>query len=139
MILPLLVGALLVGLTVLIHGFGSIGLMRLLFRHHMDTGGNVLWASGAKARFGIGPFLLAEPAQAGAPALLFLMDDNGLLTLAEATPAGYKPRGQMQAVVHVDEDGEEHPGHDAWAPMALVHGRLLLRDLTRMVCLDVRK
>ena len=25
--------------------------------------------------------------------LLFLMDDNGLLTLAEATPAGYKPLG----------------------------------------------
>ena len=27
---------------------------------------------------------------------------------------------------------------DAWAPMALVDGRLLLRDKRRMLCLDVR-
>ena len=29
-------------------------------------------------------------------------------------------------------------GVDAWGPMALVHGRLILRDLTRMVCIDLR-
>jgi hypothetical protein len=39
---PLLVGALLIVLTVLIQGFGSVGLMRLLFRHHMDAAGQVL-------------------------------------------------------------------------------------------------
>jgi hypothetical protein len=42
MTLPLLVGALLVGLTVLIQGFGSVGLMRLLFRHRMGADVEVL-------------------------------------------------------------------------------------------------
>lgn len=42
MTMPLLVGALLIVLTVLIQGFGSVGLMRLLFRHHMDADGKVL-------------------------------------------------------------------------------------------------
>jgi multisubunit Na+/H+ antiporter MnhG subunit len=39
---PLLIGALLIVLTVLIQGFGSIGLMRLLFRHLLDASGAVL-------------------------------------------------------------------------------------------------
>jgi voltage-gated potassium channel len=39
--MPLLVGALLVGLTVLIQGIGSIGLMRLLFRHLLDANGHI--------------------------------------------------------------------------------------------------
>lgn len=39
---PLLVGALLIVLTVLIQGLGSIVLMRLLFLRHMDKAGHVL-------------------------------------------------------------------------------------------------
>jgi outer membrane protein assembly factor BamB len=30
-------------------------------------------------------------------------------------------------------------GHDAWGPMAMIAGRLLVRDLTRMACLDLGK
>ena len=41
MTMPLLVGALLIGLTVLIQGIGSIGLMRLLFRHLLDADGHI--------------------------------------------------------------------------------------------------
>jgi hypothetical protein len=41
MTMPLLVGALLIGLTVLIQGFGSITLMRLLFRHLLDADGHI--------------------------------------------------------------------------------------------------
>jgi outer membrane protein assembly factor BamB len=29
-------------------------------------------------------------------------------------------------------------GFDAWGPMALVGGRLVLRDMTRMTCLDLK-
>jgi hypothetical protein len=41
MTMPLLVGAVLVGLTVLIQGFGSIGLIRLLSRHLSDANGQI--------------------------------------------------------------------------------------------------
>jgi len=41
MTMPLLFGALLVGLTVLIQGFGSVTLIRLLFRHLLDADGHI--------------------------------------------------------------------------------------------------
>ncbi len=55
------------------------------------------------------------------------MNDTGLLTLASATPDGYKQLAQAQVL----------NGHDSWGPMAMAGGRLILRDLTTMVCLDV--
>ncbi|GAG51327.1 unnamed protein product, partial [marine sediment metagenome] len=42
---------------------------------------------------------------------------------------GYVPLAQAKVL----EDG-----HEAWGPLALAGGRLILRDLTRMVCLDLR-
>lgn len=82
--------------------------------------GKVVWSSGPKTNFGLGPWLLAGD-------LIFVMDDSGKVTLVEASTAGYKELGSMQVI----------KGHDAWGPMALVGGRLLARDLTKLVCLDV--
>jgi len=82
--------------------------------------GERLWTSGAGARFGLGPYLIAD-------GVLYLLNDDGVLTLAEASPDGYRPLGQWKIL----------DGHDCWGPMALVGGRLLARDLSRMVCLDV--
>ena len=48
--------------------------------------------------------------------------------MAEATTEGYRRLSQCE--VFAD-------GHDAWGPMALVNGRLILRDMTRMACLDL--
>jgi len=84
----------------------------------LDLSGKVVWTSGTK--FGLGPFLIAG-------GKLFVMNDEGVLTLAEATPAGYRPIVQNRVL----------SGHDSWAPMALAGGRLLARDLTQMVCLDI--
>ena len=87
----------------------------------LDLNGKVLWASGSAAKFGLGPFLLAQ-------GLLFVMNDEGLLTLAEVNPAGYRVLTRARVL----------NGHDSWAPLALAGGRLLARDLTQMVCLDVK-
>jgi len=87
----------------------------------LDLKGNVLWTSGSGHRFGLGPYLIAD-------GLIFVMNDSGLLALAEATPAGYNQLAQAQVL----------QGHESWAPMAIAGGRLILRDLTRIVCLDVR-
>jgi len=84
--------------------------------------GKIVWTSGRQNRFGLGPFLIAN-------GLLYAMNGDGLLTLAEATPEGYK---QLDRAKVLD-------GHESWGPMALVGGRLIVRDLTRMVCLDVRQ
>ncbi len=85
----------------------------------LDLEGNELWNSGSD-RFGHGPYLIAD-------GLIFVMDDKGRLTTAEATPDGY------QKIAHCEVFAE---GHDAWGPMALVAGRLIVRDMTRMTCLD---
>jgi outer membrane protein assembly factor BamB len=86
----------------------------------LDLEGNEVWNSGSD-RFGHGPYLIAD-------GLVLVMDDDGVLVMAEATPRGYKRLGRHE--VFPD-------GHDAWGPMALVAGRLIVRDMTRMVCLDV--
>jgi len=86
----------------------------------LDLDGKVLWASGTAHRFGLGPFLMAD-------GLILALDDNGKLSLAEAGSSEFKLLAQAQVL----------PGHEAWAPLALAGGRLIARDLTRMVCLDV--
>lgn len=91
----------------------------------LSLDGKLRWSSGPAHRFGprgLGPYLIAD-------GLLFVLNDRGRLTLAEATPEGYK---ELAAARIFD-------GRDAWGPLALVGGRLLLRDLTRLVCLDVRR
>jgi outer membrane protein assembly factor BamB len=88
----------------------------------LDPSGKELWHSGPEHRFGIGPYLVAD-------GLIYVMSDDGVLTMAEAGPKGYKQLGRAQVL----------DGHDAWGPMAMAGGRLLVRDVTRMVCLDVSK
>jgi len=115
--------------------FGSTQHTPILYQNHlygvrekdkelvcMDLEGNVRWSSGGKHRFGLGPYLIAD-------GLIYLLDDSGRLTLAEAKSDRYH---------HLDE-AQVLDGHDAWAPMALVGSRLLLRDLVRMVCVEVGK
>lgn len=112
--------------------FGSDQQTPILFKDHIygvrpdkqlvciDLDGNPVWNSGPINRFGIGPYMIADN-------MIYVLDNAGLLTLANANTSGYNQLAQAQ-VLH---------GHDAWGPMALVGGRLIVRDLTRMICLDV--
>jgi len=90
----------------------------------LDLEGKVKWTSGREHRFGLGPYLIAD-------GLIFVLGgdraSDGRLTLVEATPDEYRQLAEAQVL----------DGHDSWAPMAIANGRLLLRDLTKMVCLDV--
>jgi len=88
----------------------------------LDPSGRLLWSSGRENRFGLGPFMVAD-------GLILALEEKGTLVLAEASPKGYVPLAQANIL----EDG-----HEAWGPLALAGGRLILRDLTRMVCLDLR-
>jgi outer membrane protein assembly factor BamB len=82
--------------------------------------GKVAWTSGPGQTFGLGSFLLAD-------GLIFALNDSGLLRLIEATADKYNLLAQAQVLKN----------HDSWGPMALVGTRLIVRDFTRMVCLDV--
>ena len=80
----------------------------------------ILWSSGKTHRFGLGPYLIAGDK-------ILLLKDNGDLHLIEASPETCK------IITHA----QIFEGHDAWGPMALVNGRLLLRDANRMYCIKV--
>ncbi|MBN1361440.1 MAG: PQQ-like beta-propeller repeat protein [Sedimentisphaerales bacterium] len=86
----------------------------------LDLEGNVVWTSGSDHTFGLGPYTIVN-------GLIYLLDDHGLLTLAEAQSGSYVQLAQAQ-VLH---------GIDAWGPMAVAENRLIVRDLTKMVCLDI--
>jgi outer membrane protein assembly factor BamB len=60
--------------------------------------------------------------------MLYIMDDDGILTLAEATPSGYVQLAQAKVIEN---------GNESWGPMAIASGRLIVRDLNRMICLDL--
>ena len=87
---------------------------------HPDDCSKTVWTSGTTERFGLGPYLAAD-------GKFFILRDDGVLALLEVSAVGYKPLAQAKVL----------DGHDAWAPMALVQGRLIVRDSRRMVCLDV--
>lgn len=88
----------------------------------MDADGKHIWSSGSDYRFGLGPFMLAD-------GLILALDDHGKLVMAEAGADEFRPLASYQ--IWPD-------GHEAWGCLALVGGRLLVRDYEHMVCLDLR-
>lgn len=91
----------------------------------LDLEGNLKWKTGPDVLFDAGAVLVAD-------GLIFVLHGKtGELSLAEASPDGYKPLARAKVL-----PGE---GGKVWAPMALSDGKLILRDLHQMKCLDVRK
>jgi outer membrane protein assembly factor BamB len=86
----------------------------------LDPEGSVVWTSTSANTFGSGPYTIAD-------GLLYVLNDAGVLTLVEPSPAGYNPLARAQVM----------DGFECWGPMAVASGRLIVRDLTRMVCLDI--
>ena len=88
----------------------------------LDLDGNVVWTSTSAKKFGSGPYTIAG-------GLLYVMNDTGELTLAQAGPSGYVELAQAKVL----------NGHESWGPMAIASGRLIVRDTERMICLDISK
>lgn len=90
--------------------------------------GQVVWQSPvvsgdaeASRTFDLGGFLLAD-------GLFYVLDGkSGMLRLVEANTKEYRELASAQ-VLH---------GEDVWGPMALSDGRLIIRDMSQMVCLQV--
>ncbi len=86
----------------------------------LDLTGKVCWTSGSAHKFGLGPYTIVND-------LIYVMDDEGELTLAEASPSAYVQLARAKVL----------EGPDAWGPMAVAADRLILRDLNRMICLEM--
>lgn len=86
----------------------------------LDLEGKPVWTSTSANTFGSGPYVIAG-------GLLYVLNDTGVLTLAEASPSAYVQLAKAKVL----------DGIDSWGPIAIASGRLIVRDLTRMVCLDI--
>jgi outer membrane protein assembly factor BamB len=86
----------------------------------LNLDGEIRWTSSSANKFGLGPYTVIN-------GFIYVMDDDGHLTVARATPDAYSPLSAAQVL----------QGHESWGPMAFASGRLIVRDLTRMVCLDI--
>jgi outer membrane protein assembly factor BamB len=82
----------------------------------------MVWTSGKDHRFGLGPYLIADEK-------MYILDDDGTLTMIKPDPSGYIELAQKKIL----------DGHDAWGPLAIADGRLLMRDSKTMVCLAIGK
>ena len=90
--------------------------------YRADDCSKLVWSSGKSDRYGLGPYLLAD-------GKFYVMDDSGVLTMLKASTRGYERLARAKVLT----------GVDSWGPIALVGGRMMVRDSKRMVCLDVRK
>jgi outer membrane protein assembly factor BamB len=86
----------------------------------LDLNGQLQWQS-KKDKFGSAPYVIAD-------GLIYALNDEGALSMIEASPNAYQPLAKAQVL---------ESGVDCWGPMALAGGRLILRDLTRMICLQM--
>jgi outer membrane protein assembly factor BamB len=89
----------------------------------LDLNGQVVWTSTSTHNFGprgLGPYMIAD-------GLIYILNDTGVLTLAKATPSGYEQLASAKVL----------EGPESWGPMAIAGGRLIVRDMNRMICLDV--
>ena len=81
-----------------------------------------VWTSGKTNRFGLGPYILAD-------GKFYLLNDDATLNIIKASSSSFQLMDQYRLF----------EGHDAWAPIAVADGYMLLRDSKKMICLDMRK
>jgi outer membrane protein assembly factor BamB len=86
----------------------------------LDLSGRIIWTSSSSDKFGIGPYMVIND-------LIYVMNNSGVLTLAKAASSGFIQLARAKVL----------EGPDSWGPMAVASGRLILRDLNRMICLDI--
>jgi outer membrane protein assembly factor BamB len=78
--------------------------------------------SGRNTRFGLGPFLVADEK-------IFVLSDDGVLAMFAFADNQLQPLAEYRGLT----------GHDAWAPLAMANGLMVLRDSKTMICIDLKK
>jgi outer membrane protein assembly factor BamB len=87
----------------------------------LDLGGNEVWTSGGKASFGMGGYVLAD-------GMFFVLEGKtGVLRVLDANTDHYEELAMFKLL----------EGPDVWAPPVVSRGKLLIRDLGKLICLDI--
>lgn len=86
----------------------------------LDLNGKIIWTSTSSNKFGLGPYIIIND-------LMYIMNDSGVLTLLKAASSGFIELAKAKVL----------EGPDSWGPMAIASNRLILRDLNRMICIDI--
>ena len=81
----------------------------------------MVWSSGQTSRFGLGPYFIADNK-------FFILDDEGTLTIIKPSTSKYIQLDQIKVI---------KDGADAWAPLAIANGYLILRDSKTMACINL--
>ncbi len=81
----------------------------------------IVISSGKNERFGLGPYIFAD-------GKFFILNDDGEMTIAKISPAGFKSLDKAKII----------DGNDAWGPLAITGGYLLMRDSRTLLCLDIK-
>ena len=93
------------------------------------SGGRIIWSSGQKVVFTAkkkkeawGPWILAD-------GKFYVFGDSGLMAVFKADTSRCDLLGTWQLWEH---------GHESWGPPAIAGGLLLMRDISRLACFDIR-
>ncbi len=89
---------------------------------HSEDFTKVIWSSGQTVRFGLGPYIIADNK-------FYILSDDGTLTIALPSTEKYTELDSYRVI----------EGQDAWGPLAIADGYLLMRDSETMLCLDIAK
>lgn len=89
---------------------------------HPDDPKKIVWSSGKETRFGLGPYMIADKK-------MFVLSDDGTLTMIKPDTQSYQQLAQVKLF----------DGHDAWAPLAVADGKMVLRDAKTMYCIDLKE
>lgn len=95
----------------------------------MSMDGELMWKTGREPAFNKGSLILAE-------GLIFATDGDKTLYLIEPDPSGFKALASAD-VLKIVEVAEPRYGNQNWAPIALADGKLLIRDQSQIVCVQV--
>jgi outer membrane protein assembly factor BamB len=82
----------------------------------------IIWSSGKTTRFGLGPYLISDDK-------MFILNDEGVLTIVKIGVSKFE----------LLDEAKVFDAQDAWAPMALADGYLVLRDSKKMYCVNLKK
>ena len=79
-----------------------------------------VWTSGKTERFGLGPYIIADKK-------MFILSDDGTFTIVKPNVNKYNMLDQVKLF----------EGQDAWGPLAIADGYMILRDSKTLLCLNL--